>query len=148
MKEKTPVSPKDERKEEEKEIDDLVLTIEEDILGSDSKHESNTSLVDFTGMCERISSRPLSSIVSPRNISPIIPGTPKNEELSLFTPIRDQTPSMASEIKNDVDGLRFGDEFEIISDISSAVVHGAATKGGKEKEKEKESKITITSPPN
>ena len=43
---------------------------------------------------------------------------------------------MASEIKNDVDGLRFGDEFEIISDISSAVVHVATTKGGKEKEKE------------
>ena len=94
-------------------------------------------------MCEHISSRPLSSIVSPRNISPIIPGTPKNEELSLFTPIRDHTPSMASEIKNDVANLRFGDEFEIISDIGSAVVHGTGAKAGKES-----SKITITSPPN
>ncbi len=57
-------------------MEELVMTIEEAILGgSDSKQES---LADFTGMCENISSRPLSLIVSPRNISPIIPGTPKH----------------------------------------------------------------------
>ncbi len=60
--------------------------------------------------------------------------------MALFTPIRDRTPSMASEIKIDAaGGPRSVDEFEIVSDISSAVVHA---------KKDTKNAGMITSPPN
>lgn len=71
--------------------------------------------------------------MSPRNISPIIPGTPKDLEGALFTPIREGTPSGPSDLQAGAPRSA-AEDFEIISDISSAVVRGKETK-------------SITSPP-